>query len=125
MTHTPKCPERDRECQTGSFAFLSGFFITFSVLHDLCHKISHGLRRPILLLPGGVGVGTQGEARVVVPQHAADRFHIYAVLEGQGRECVPALRLSKSFRGVSPPSRGGTSLQSPMRGTCVIASDKM
>ena len=89
MTHTPKCPERDRERQTGSCAFLPGFFITFSVLHDLCHKISHGLRCPILLLPGGVGVGTQGEACVVVPQHAADRFHVYTILECQGRECVP------------------------------------
>ena len=27
VTHTAKCPERDRECQTGSFAFLSGFLM--------------------------------------------------------------------------------------------------
>ena len=92
VTHTPKCSERDRECQTGSFAFLSGFFVAFSVLHnlhDLRHEISYCLCRSILLLPGGVGVGAEGEARVVVPQHTADRFHIYAVLGGQGCECVP------------------------------------
>ena len=75
VTHTPKCPERDREYQTGSLAFLSGFF-AFSSLHNLRHKISHRLCRPILLLPGGVGIGAESEACVVVPQHTADRFHI-------------------------------------------------
>ena len=80
VTHTPKCSERDRECQTGSFAFLSGFFVSFPVLHDLRHKIPHRLRRPVLLLPGGVGVGAEGEARVVVSQHTVDRFYVYTVL---------------------------------------------
>ena len=89
VTHTAKCPERDRECQTGSSAFLPGFFAAFSSLHDPRHEVSHRLRRPILLLPGGVGVGAEGEARIVVSQHTGDRFHIYTVLEGQSRECVP------------------------------------
>ena len=31
VTHTPKCPERDRECQTRRRNFLSG---CFSALHD-------------------------------------------------------------------------------------------
>ena len=88
VTHTPKCSERGREYQTGSSAFLPGFFAAFSALHDLRHKISHRLCCSILLLPSGVGVGAEGEACVVVAQHTADRFHIYAVLEGQGRECV-------------------------------------
>ena len=57
-------------------------------LHDLCHEISHRLCRSILLLPGGVGIGAEGEARVVVSQHTADRFHIHSVLKSQGRECV-------------------------------------
>ena len=35
-----------------------------------------------------MGVGAEGEARVVVPEHAADGFHIHTVLECQGRECV-------------------------------------
>ena len=89
VTHTPKCPERDRECQTGSFAFLSGFFVAFSALHDLRHEISHRLCRSVLLLPSGVGVGAEGEACVIVAQHTADRFHIYTILEGKGRKCVP------------------------------------
>ena len=89
VTHTVKCPERDRERQTGSSTFLSGFFAGFFALHDLRHEISYCLCRSILLLPGGVGVGAEGEARVVVPKHTADRFHIYAVLEGQGCESVP------------------------------------
>ena len=29
VTHTPKCPKRDREHQTGSSAFLSGVFVAF------------------------------------------------------------------------------------------------
>ena len=90
VTHTPKCTERIKECQTGSFAFLSGVFVSLTVgLHDLRHEISYCLCRPILLLPSGVGIGAEGEARVVVPKHTADRFHIYAVLEGQGCESVP------------------------------------
>ena len=89
VTHTPKCTERIKECQTGSFAFLSGVFVSLTVgLHDLRHEISYCLCRPILLLPSGVGIGAEGEARVVVPKHTADRFHIYAVLEGQGCESV-------------------------------------
>ena len=88
MTHTAKCPKRDREYQTGSFAFLSGFFAGFFALHDLRHEISHCLCRSILLLSGGVGVSAQGEARVVVPQHTADCFDVYTILECQGRECV-------------------------------------
>ena len=35
-----------------------------------------------------MGVGAEGEARIIVPQHTADRFHIYTVLESQGREGV-------------------------------------
>ncbi len=86
VTHTPKCLERDRECQTGSFAFLPG---CFSVSYDLRHKISHRLRCLILHLPGGVGVGAEGESGVVVTQHTADCFHVYPILECQGREGVP------------------------------------
>lgn len=60
--------------------FPAWLFCRFFVLHDLCHKIPHRLRRSILLLSGGVGVGSEGKARVVVPQHTAHRFHIHAVL---------------------------------------------
>ena len=65
VTHTPKCTERIKECQTGSFAFLSGVFVSLTVgLHDLRHEISYCLCRPILLLPSGVGIGAEGEACV-------------------------------------------------------------
>ena len=52
-------------------------------LHHLRHEAAHGFRRLILHLPGGVGVGAQGEARVVVTQHTGDRLGIHAILEGQ------------------------------------------
>ena len=61
------------------------------VSHHLAHEIPHGFRRLILHLPGGVGVGTQGEARIVVPQHTGDRFNIHSVLQGQGGEGMPEI----------------------------------
>ena len=44
VTHTPKCSERDRECQTGSFAFLSGFFVAFSV--QICYSLKRQENNP-------------------------------------------------------------------------------
>lgn len=38
-----------------------------------------------------MGVGTQGEACVVVAQHGGDGFHIYAVLQRHGSERVPEI----------------------------------
>ena len=58
-------------------------------LSDLRHEAAHLFRGSSLHLPCDVGVGAEGEARVVVPEHTADGFHIYAVLQCQGRECVP------------------------------------
>ena len=58
------------------------------VLHDLLHEVSHGLGRFVLLLPGGGGVGAQGEAGIEVSQHEGDRFHVHAVLQGCGGEGV-------------------------------------
>ena len=82
-------PRGENECQTGSSAFLPGFFAGFFALHDLCHKIPHRLCRSVLLLSGGVGVRAESEASVVVAQHTADRFHVHTVLECQGRKGVP------------------------------------
>ena len=45
-------------------------------LSHLCHEVSHGLRRLVLLLAGGVGVGPQGEPCVAVPQHGGDGFDV-------------------------------------------------
>ena len=71
------------------FRLPAWLFRCFFALHDLYHKIPHRLRRLILLLPGGVGVGAEGEACVVVAQHTGDRFHIHPVLQGQGRKGMP------------------------------------
>ena len=58
---------------------------------DLCHEISHRLRRLVLHLPGGVGVDSKRESSVVVAQHTADGFHVHSVLEGQSCESVSKL----------------------------------
>ena len=57
-------------------------------LSDLCHEAAHFLCGLLLHLPCDVGVGAERKASVVVAQHAADGFHIYTVLQCQGRECV-------------------------------------
>ena len=65
------------------------FSVANQPLHDLRHKAAHGFRRLILHLPGGMGVGAEREARVVVAQHTGDRLDIHAILEGQCGEGVP------------------------------------
>ena len=42
----------------------------------------------LLLLAGSVGVGAEGEACIVVAQHAADRLYVYTVLESYCGEGV-------------------------------------
>ena len=56
--------------------FLSGAFS----LHHSFHKDSHPLRCLFLHLPGGVGVGTQGEPGSDVAQHGGHRLYIHAIL---------------------------------------------
>ncbi len=55
------------------------------------HKAPHLLRRALLHLSGGVCVGAQGEASVIVAQHVGHCFHVHAVLQSNGRECVPKI----------------------------------
>ena len=86
VTHTTKCVERFKEHRRGGFCLLSGIFASFFCLHDLCHETAHRLCGLVLLLPCSVGVGAEGEARVVVPEHTADGFDVHPVLECQGRE---------------------------------------
>ena len=78
LTHLPKCAERVKEHRRGGFA-PSGNFVFFCLLH-LCYEAAHRMCGFILLLPRGVGVGSQGKACIVVPQHTADRFHVHTVL---------------------------------------------
>ena len=68
------------------------------MLPHLCHEVAHGLRCLVLLLAGGVGVGPQGEACVVMPQHGRDRLNVHAVLEGQGGEGVPEIMEPEVFQ---------------------------
>ena len=68
-----------------------------SALHHLCHKVAHSSRCLVLLLPGGVGVGAEGEPGVVVTQYRGYGFHIHAVLQGGGGEGMP-LRYNKDKR---------------------------
>lgn len=56
------------------------FVLSVAWLHDLRHKIPHGFRYLVLHLPGGMGVGAEGEPCVVVAGHIADGFHVYAIL---------------------------------------------
>ena len=58
------------------------------LLHYLCHESAYGFRRLILHLPGGVGVGAEGEARVIGAQHTGNRLDVHPVLQGQRGEGV-------------------------------------
>ena len=79
-----------KDRRAGSLTFLPGIIGTAGqLLHDLRHEAAHGLRRLVLHLPGSVGVGAEGEACVVVPQHTGDRLDVHAVLQSQRCEGVP------------------------------------
>ena len=52
------------------------------------HEVPYLFSGLLLHLPRNMGVGTKGEASIVVTQHAADGFHIHTVLECQGCECM-------------------------------------
>ena len=77
--HNEMCGKSQRAPER-RLCLLSGIFAPFFCLHDLCHKTAHRLCGLVLLLPCGVGVGSQGESRIIVPQHTADRFHVHTVL---------------------------------------------
>ena len=69
VTHTRKCADRFKEYRRGGFAFSPIFLMFFFCSHHLCHEAAHFLRGLLLYLPCDVGVGSQGEARVVVTEH--------------------------------------------------------
>ena len=89
-------PHRDphgemfRERRRGCLSYplrRSVFFAACS--HHLCHEITHLFGGALLHLPRDVGVGSQREACVEVTEHTRYGFHVHAILECQGRECVP------------------------------------
>ena len=91
VTHTRKCADRFKEYRRGGFAPSPIFLMFFFCSHHLCHEAAHFLRGLLLHLPCDVGVGAESEARVVVPEHTADGFDVHAILQCQGRECMPLL----------------------------------
>ena len=58
-------------------------------LHDLRHEIAHLFGCAFLHLARDVRVGAEREACVEVTEHAGHDLHVHAVLQCQGRECVP------------------------------------
>ena len=87
MTHTAKCPKSVGEDDCVILSDALCFFLAFS--HDLRHEIAHLFGGTFLHLPRDVGVGSQRESCVEMTEHTGYRFHVYAVLERQCRECVP------------------------------------
>ena len=57
--------------------------------HDLCHEITHLFGCTFLHLARDVRVSAEREARIEVSEHTRYVFHVHAVLQCQGRECVP------------------------------------
>ena len=70
-------------------------FSLFTPSHALRHKAAHHVRCLLLLVRCGVGVGPQGEARVVVAQHLAPRLDVHIVLE----RFITLLRFVKQKNG--------------------------
>ena len=58
-------------------------------LHDLCHEIAHLFCCTFLHLPRDVGVGAEREARIEMAEHTRYSFYVHAILQRQGRKCVP------------------------------------
>ena len=67
-------------------------------LHDLCHEIAHLFGCAFLHLPCDVGVGSQRESCVEMTEHTRYGFHVHAILECQGRECVSQVMKSQVFQ---------------------------
>lgn len=55
------------------------------------NHISHGIRRFPHHVRCGVGVGTEGEARAVMPQSTGQGFHIHAILQRERGKGVPEI----------------------------------
>ena len=51
--------------------------------------ISHGLSCFFLCRGGDMGISVQGESCREVAQHDGDGLDIHAILQGEGRECMP------------------------------------
>ena len=65
--------------------------IVVALLYRLSNHISHGIRCLPHHVRRGVGVGTEGESRAVMPQGVGQSLHIYSVLQRQRCEGMPEI----------------------------------
>ena len=82
VTHTRKCTESGKEKRAGYPARILDFS------HRSVDDSPDGIGSVLLHLRRGVRVGVQGEACRVVAKRAGERFHIYAVFQGERGEGV-------------------------------------
>ena len=83
LTHTANVQRAAERMIVSSSPPLSTF------LHDLRHEIAHLFCCTFLHLARDVRVSAEREARIEVSEHTRYGFHVHAVLERQGRECMP------------------------------------
>jgi len=76
-----KQPKRNKDHRTGILFGGLAIFGEILGLYHLCHSFTHGDRRGVLGLPGGMRVGAEREASIVVTQHGGNGFRIHAVLQ--------------------------------------------
>ena len=67
-------------------------------LHDLCHEIAHLFGGAFLHLPCDVRVGAERKDCIEVTEHTRYGFHVHAILECQGRECVSQVMKSQMLQ---------------------------
>jgi hypothetical protein len=85
-TEMPEDDKRPSDAKSG------GLFVVFMKclgLHHLGHHLAHSDSCGILRLTGGMRVGEEREAGIVVAQHGGSGLHIHAILKGGRCECVP------------------------------------
>ena len=81
--------ERSGKHRRGADGIIRPSPAVFCGLHGLADDAADGVGGGALHPLRGVGVGAEGEARVVVAQCAGQRLDVHAVLEGQRCEGVP------------------------------------
>ena len=79
--HNELCGKSQRAPERKPFPFRCSACLW--VLSNLRHEAAHFLRSLLLHLPSGVGVGAEGEARIIVAEHTADGFDVHAILQCQ------------------------------------------
>ena len=66
--------------------------------HHLCHEIAHLFGGAFLHLARDVRVGAERKACIEMAEHTRYGFHVHAVLERQGCECVSQVMKSQVFQ---------------------------